>query len=448
MNREEAFRLMLQIVGMDIAWVCLTTATGFSAQLTSSLHPVRSFGLTMVMGSLLVLVAMMLVLPGGMLIGPDRGPPKKPRGDQEVNRSLFRLTEWVLGHSGLIWLATAAVVAFSVSGLAQMKMETDFTRNFRSDTPVVKALNYLEDRLGGAGMWEVNFPAPEELNEEFLHKVRELGRQLREIRIDDRPGLTKVIAVTDGLDLVPKVPFLVPDASAQARWLNLLQPEFMSSLYNADQGRMRIMLRSLEHQPAENKRELITKVTELAQEQFPNAKVTGLFVLLTYLIDSLLHDQWIDLAAGAFGLIAVMTIAYRSLWMGVISLVPNVLSIMLLLGTMGWLGIRINIGTAMISSDTMGLTIHDAIFYLSAYLRARRSGLDFHGAGGSADRSPAAADLLEPVLVLGFLVLTTSHFVPLIYFGALVSTAIAGGLVVNLLLLPLLLRIGERWKTD
>ncbi len=46
-------------------------------------------------------------------------------------------------------------------------------------------------------------------------------------------------------------------------------------------------------------------------------------------------------------------------------------------------------------------------------------------------------------LIFGFLVLTTSHFVPLIYFGALVSTAIAGGLAVNLLLMPLLLQLGE-----
>src|SRR4029079_14088377 len=129
----------------------------------------------------------------------------------------------------------------------------------------------------------------------------------------------------------------------------------------------------------------------------------------------------------------------------VISVVRKLLPILLLLGGMGWAGIPINIGTAMISSDVMGLTIHDSIFYLSAYRRARQSGLDFHGALHEVQtevRRPLIYSKLA--LILGFLVLTTSHFVPLIYFGALVSIAIAGGLLVNLLLLPLLLEWCDR----
>jgi predicted RND superfamily exporter protein len=186
-------------------------------------------------------------------------------------------------------------------------------------------------------------------------------------------------------------------------------------------------------------------VTELAQATFPEAKATGLYVLLTYLIESLLQDQWTDLALAALGLITIMTIAYRSVWMGVISLVPNVLPVVLLLGCMGWMGFSVNIGTAMISSDTMGLTIHDSIFYLSAYLRTRRSGLDFHGALSEVQTEVRRPLVYSNVaLILGFLALTTSHFVPLIYFGVLVSTAIAGGLAVNLLLLPLLLQLRER----
>ena len=44
------------------------------------------------------------------------------------------------------------------------------------------------------------------------------------------------------------------------------------------------------------------------------------------------------------------------------------------------------------------------------------------------------------VAILGFSVLTLSHFIPLIYFGVLVSAAMAGGLLGDLILLPLLLR--------
>jgi predicted RND superfamily exporter protein len=185
------------------------------------------------------------------------------------------------------------------------------------------------------------------------------------------------LAVTDGLDLIPHIPILAANLSAKSIALNRIQPEFLPSLYNAKAGRMRIMLRAYERQSSEEKQRLIDRVGEIARAEFPEAKVTGLFVLLTFLIESLLHDQWTDLMLGTISLVAIMTIAYRSLWMGVVSLVPNVIPIVLLLGGMGWLDIPVNIGTAMISSDTMGLTIHDSIFYLSAFMRARRSGLDF-----------------------------------------------------------------------
>ena len=445
-DRVNAFRETVRTIGMDVFWVCLTTAAGFGVQLSSHLYPVRSFGLTMVIGSLLVLVAMVLVMPGGFLIGPERGELPKPRGDKQVNASLQGLAHWVLRHPWKVSLTTTVLLVLGTIGLFRLQIETDFSKNFRATSPVVKGLDFLESKLGGAGAWEVNFTAPAILTDEYLVKVRRLAEKLRTVEGDRGPALTKVLAVTDGFDLIPTIPVLSGTLGAKEFHLNRIQPEFLPSLYNPKAGRMRIMLRAYERQSSEAKQELISRVGEIARAEFPESKVTGLFVLLTFLIESLLHDQWTDLILGTVSLVTIMTIAYRNLWMGVVSLVPNVIPIVLLLGTMGWLNIRVNIGTAMISSDTMGLTIHDSIFYLSAFLRARRSGLDFQNALQHVQtevRQPLLYSNLA--LIIGFLVLATSHFVPLIYFGVMVSVAIAGGLAVNLLLLPLLLQLGEQF---
>lgn len=445
LDREHAFRQTVSIIGMDVFWVCLTTAAGFGVQLSSHLYPVRSFGLTMVIGSLLVLVAMILVLPSGFLLGPERGQLPKPAGDQQVNRSLQGLTHWVLHNPWKVSLGCGLILVMGTLGLFRLRIETDFSKNFRADSPVVKGLDFLESNLGGAGAWEVNFPAPEKLTDEYLAKVRKLADELRLVKGDRGLALTKVLAVTDGVDLIPTIPILSGTLTAKEGHLSRIVPEFLPSLYNPTKGRMRIMLRAYERQSSEAKQQLISKVGEIAQREFPESKVTGLFVLLTFLIESLLHDQWIDLILGTVSLVTIMTIAYRNLLMGIISLVPNVIPIILLLGGMGWLSIRVNIGTAMISSDTMGLTIHDSIFYLSAFLRARRSGQDFQNALAHVQTEVRQPLLYSNVaLVVGFLVLATSHFVPLIYFGVMVSVAIAGGLAVNLMLLPLLLKWSDR----
>ena len=447
LDREAAFRQTIHIIGVDLFWVCLTTAAGFGAQMSSHLQPIRSFGLTMVIGSMLVLVAMILVLPAGFLWGPERAVLLRPRGEHQFHQSLESLTFWVLKRPWQVSFFCAALVVVGVFGLLRLKIETDFSKNFRADTPVVRGLNFLETRLGGAGAWEINFPAPQELEDEFLDRVRRLTNRLREIPGERGKALTKVLAITDGLDLIPNIPVVAGTPEAKAVQIQRIQPEFVPSLYNRESGRMRIMLRAYERQSSEAKHQLIEQVREIGKNEFPECKITGLFVLLTFLIESLMHDQWTDLMLGAVSLLAIMSIAYRSFWMGLVSLVPNVIPIILLLGGMGWMSIPVNIGTAMISSDTMGLTIHDSIFYLSAYLRARRSGQGFETALRHVQTEVRQPLLYSNIaLIIGFLVLATSRFVPLIYFGVMVSVAIAGGLAVNLLLLPLLLKLGDRFE--
>ena len=114
-----------------------------------------------------------------------------------------------------------------------------------------------------------------------------------------------------------------------------------------------------------------------------------------------------------------------------------------MLGSLGWLQVPVNIGTAMIASVSMGLTVDSAIHYITAFERARRNqtvteALNVAHAG--AGRAVVFAHL---ALIAGFLVLTASRFIPLIYFGALLTLSLIGGVFGDLVLLPLLLR----WTT-
>ena len=201
----------------------------------------------------------------------------------------------------------------------------------------------------------------------------------------------------------------------------------------------------MERQPSEAKLELINEVEAIARKRFPDAQATGLFVLLTYLIESLMDDQLSSFLIAAAAIVGLMTIAYRSLWLGLMLLIPNLFPIVVVIGTMGWIGLPVNIATAMIASVSMGLTIDSSIHYLAGYRQARAAGKDFVAAVKSTHQGVGLALVFANLaLVMGFTVLTLSHFIPLIYFGVLVSVAMLGGLIGNLVLLPLLLRVGRR----
>jgi len=154
-----------------------------------------------------------------------------------------------------------------------------------------------------------------------------------------------------------------------------------------------------------------------------------------------LRDQLVSFALAAVGISLMMMVAFHSVRIGLISLIPNLFPIVLVIGTMGWIGLPINIATAMIASVSMGLTVDSSIHYISGYRRARKRGSDVTQALRETHRGVGRALVFANVaLIVGFSVLTLSHFIPLIYFGILVSVAMFGGLMGNLFLLPMLLR--------
>lgn len=436
LDAPSAARATIAELWPPIFWTTATTAAGFAAQMTSHVAPVRSFGFMMAFGTMVLFGAATLVIPAGLLVGRTATEPDRGRRGSWVVRLLNRLSDTLERYPRGVGIATLLMTLFAVAGFWGLQVETDFSKNFRPSAPVVQALDFAETRLGGASVWEVNFPAPDRLDATFLRRVNELAERLRVIQAQPDRKLTKVVALTDGLDLIPLLP-----VTGKLALLRTFQPRFESTLYRPESNRMRIILRASERQRSEDRQQLIADVRAEAQAVFPEAEVTGLFVLLTFLIDSLLSDQWISFAAGASMIVLLMSIAFRSLRVGLISLAPNLLPILFVIGAMGWLGLSINLGTAMIASVSLGLTVDSSIHYFAGFYRARREGADSLTAVRMTNQGVGTAlTYTNLALIAGFLALTWSHFMPLVYFGLLVSAAMVGGLIGNLMLLPLLIR--------
>ena len=99
----------------------------------------------------------------------------------------------------------------------------------------------------------------------------------------------------------------------------------------------------------------------------------------------------------------------------------------------------------MIAAVSMGMSVDSSIHYYAAFRRARREGKTVHAALVQCQQSVGLAMIFSTVaLIIGFGVLVTSEFVPTIYFGALMSLAMLGGMFGNLIVLPLLLSWTER----
>jgi uncharacterized protein len=445
-NREPALRLVMRDLLVPIFWTCATTAAGFASVLVSEIAPAQDFGLMMALATGLIFVATVAVVPIGVLAGPEGRAVSSAPGESWVVARLGNVTRLVSRFPGLVAAIMLGFASFGVAGLWFLKVETDFSKNFRASSPLVTSLDFFETRLGGAGNWEVNFAAPDVLTDEYLEQVRNLAAKLREIRpsaqsTNGQAGtLTKV--------LVPeRLVFTRLSLETRLGLLNAFQSTFLPSLYNPTASRMRILLRSLERQSAEEKINLITEVERISRDTFPDARATGLFVLLAYLIESLMSDQLLSFSISASMLVLLMSIAQRSIVLGLVLLIPNLFPIAMVIGAMGWMGLPINIATAMIASVSLGLTVDSSIHYLAGYRRFLASGKSVPDALRLTNENVGWPLLIANfALATGFLVLCLSHFIPLVYFGLLVALAMLGGLLGNLILLPLLLTLLEARK--
>lgn len=486
-----ALRASLAILALPIFWACATDAVGFGSLLVTRVGPVQDFGTMMAIGSLLVVPAVAMLLPAIVLWGSWASDPQRAWGEGLLDMQLDRLVHSIERHPWFVAIAATAITVVSMLGLQRLEVESDFTKNFRSDSQIVQSYAFVEEHLGGAGVWDVMLPAPSRLDFAYLERVRRLEARLRsEVYGADeaaakRPGLTKVLSLADAVEAVrPNVldpievrtpfPLLTVEqtraAIEQKRNLEIgvtlaeMQrriPTFYQALFNKDPQPpdgywLRVMLRSHERQSSRSKRQIIEDVTRIAGEEFPASDdpqqrspiATGFFVLLTYLIDNLLADQWLAFLVACAGILLMMFVALRNPLYALVALVPNVIPIMIVTGLMGWLGLKINMGAAMIAAVTMGLSIDSSIHYIGSFQTARAAGFSVHQAIAIVHNSVGRALVFATLaLIAGFTVLCVSEFVPTIYFGALVSLTMLGGLAGNLVVLPLLLKL-TTWERN
>jgi hypothetical protein len=172
------------------------------------------------------------------------------------------------------------------------------------------------------------------------------------------------------------------------------------------------------------------------------------------MVIQLVHSQATGLLVASALIFGLMFLMFRSLRTGLVSLAPNLLPIATNLGLMGWLGIRLDASTVMISTVALGIAVDDTVHFLQ-HLRAR---LGVHGDLERAVRETfhtkgPAIIWTSIVISLGFCVVLVSSFSPTRNFGLLICVAMLAALLADLVLLPALLlclrtRLGVRPRDE
>jgi predicted RND superfamily exporter protein len=461
-----ALQRAIAVLFWPVVGAIATDVIGFGSLVASRVGPVHDFGIMTAIGAVMVLVAAALAVPFLSLCGRIDADPRRAWGEATLELGLDGLVKRIVRRPATILAVSGLLVAAAVYGMRWLEVETDFTRNFRSSSPIVASYDMIESRLGGAGVWDVLVPAGDPIDGTALSAVARLQHRLREevVVADENgaasPALTKVMSVADVIAAVSPISLDRLEQTRAGNWLvagaiNLLRqqlPQLGTALIGRDpqdgSAWLRVMLRARERQPSRQKRAIIDQVGRIVAEEFPAGpgrpagEVTGFFVLLAQLVERMLSDQWFTFFLAAAGIFLLLAAAFASPLLAAIALVPNALPIFVVLGLLGWAGERVNMGTAMIAAVSMGLSVDSSIHYIAAFRRRLAAGDAFAAALETAHQTAGRAMIFSTLaLVVGFLALTTSGFIPTVSFGALSCLTLTGGLVGNLVVLPVLLAL-------
>jgi len=189
----------------------------------------------------------------------------------------------------------------------------------------------------------------------------------------------------------------------------------------------------------------INSIRSYIEDNFPRTVKTivgGSALVESSLNRLVVESQIISVLISIIMVFFIITISNRSFVAGLVGITPLSICILVNFAVMGFAGIKLNIGTSMVASVSVGIGIDYTIHCIEAYKR------EYRACGGKGDflfktfASSGKAILINAVSVgAGFAVLVFSQFVMLKHLGLLIALTMCSSALASLTVIPVLLLI-------
>ncbi|MEZ5962945.1 MAG: MMPL family transporter [Planctomycetota bacterium] len=373
---------------------CGTTVAGFLVNAVSPIPAVATFATYAGFGVALTSAAAFWLVPAALVAWTGGRLPAAPRLCCNLG-----LVGWMSRYAPAVGLLALVAGVWGGRACFGLRVDNDPLRVLPPRHPLRQDTDALAARLGGVELFDVLVPASSRLTD-----PSEL--RLLAAAIAGRPGVA-------GLAGAPRL------AATGDLLLSGILPRSGST---------------------ERERLFDAMSTELRLRGRDEALVTGSAVQIARDSNRLVRGQLFGFGLTLAVLWLVMAWGLRSWRLGLLGLVPNVLTCLLVYGAMAAADRPVSVATALIGTVMLGLVVDTTIHVLERFRRARRHGARRAPAVASAmHRAGRAVTVTSLVLVVGFAVAACGRLETTIEFGLLAATTIVVAYVVSMTLLPALL---------
>lgn len=439
---HEAAMDAVRRVGPACLLTSLTTAIGFGSLALCDDQMVRDFGLFAALGVGLTFVAVMIVTPllGSFLPTGNRSSRERAPSRDSMTGFWDRLFAVLSRRS--VAVAACGIALTIVCSVASTGLRTDwaFTENFARSSPQRQVLKKIETQFGGLPLVQVlvDWPATKDITSpEVLELLREVHRELEACPLTSSPfSVLTAVQAAEG------------NAHRVARQMK--RSGELASLVSRDRTRAIVVANVPERGATALETPLNALQARLQQLARKNTgfrvELTGFAVLGAHRTKTMLWQLLQSVAVASVVILVVLVVAFRSLWLGLASILPNGLPLLATAALLMLLGIPLQFASVLVFSICLGIAVDDTIHLISRYQHERSQQRGHSAAVRHALRRVGPALITTTVvLLMGFAAACFSPLPTVCVFGTLACLALLTALAADVVLLPaLLLCIGPR----
>jgi len=436
-------------LGKPIILTGLTTMAGMLCLLGHVIIPAQQVGILAALGIAFALAASLFFITAVLSLLPKAKPVVRANSGSTRKPVLERM----LGFFGEIvssrprWIIGGAILLSAVVGLGifSVKIDADPNNYFPENSPIVRAARLINKHLGGTTNIAIAFQG-DIRDPRIMKKIDRTEREIGSFsEIGNTTSIARVVrqmsrALNDkgeeGYDKIPDT------RNGVAQYFELYSmsgdPEDFEKLVDFPYEHALITAR-LNTTSTPRMSSVVARVNEMVKGDPDVECVGGFGVIFSELARLIVNGQLISLGAAIVLIALILMPAFRSATAGLIAAIPLALAMVILFGLMGFLGIYLNIATAMLSSIMIGVGVDYTIHFLWRYREERRLGLAPEPAVKKTLTTTGRGIVFNAFSVMvGFAVLTASGFLPVRFFGFLVFVSVMACLIGGLVIIPAL----------
>jgi predicted RND superfamily exporter protein len=452
-HTEHIFKSTIAHLAAPLFGASATTALGMLSLATSNVVAVRSFGIGSAVGIMVDFAISLVLMPTLLsLVEPDRG--EAPH-EKYLLAPLQHVARFSCAHPGRVLAVTLALSAVAVLGIFRLRVDTNHINFFGRSHPISTSAAVIDRELAGVYSFQVMLegPADSMKSPDVMQRIDRLAQDLRRF-----PDVRKVTSVADYVrrinkelhDGKPEADVVPADAAtiAQELFVFTLGGEGRHELERvvaSDYSRTHISIK-LRSMSSDVVLELVEDTDRRAKAAFAGTGIqvmtTGSGRLFSQLDHYLVTSQLSSFGTAFITVFAVIFLVFRSIRFGLLTVAPNVLPVLAVLGIMGYLDISMNIATVMVASVALGVVDDDTIHFINRYRREVAAGASTDEAIAIATAHEGRASLTTAIInSCGYAVLFLSEYKPTAWFGGLLALTMATAFLAEVFILPATIKL-------